>query len=214
MRLTSLLPLPLLALAAVFLWAPTAPPAHSSLEGLPPSEPAGLATYAIDPAHSYIGFRISHLGIVMVPGSFNEFDATITVDPEDLSTLRASTTIQAASIDTRVQRRDDHLRSADFFEVETYPTITFESAGVTVHDDGRFSLAGDLTIKDVTRRVVLTGEMTGLAQGMRGEQRIGFSARTVIDRHDFNVIWDNPGDAIIGRDVEILLEVQAIRQDG
>lgn len=173
-------------------------------------------SYAVDHAHSFVGFRIKHLGIVDVVGSFDEYESVVMVDPSDLSTLQATMTAQVGSINTRIEARDNHLRSDDFFDVETYPTLSFTSTGVTVHDGNRFELTGDLTIRDVTRSVTLEGEMLGTAVGMQGEDRIGFSASTTIDRHDFGITWNaagGAGDPVIGRDVTIMLEIQAIRQD-
>lgn len=178
--------------------------------------PAEPALYAIDKAHSSVGFRIRHLGISNVSGTFGEYDATVFLDPSDLSSIRVDATVLTASIDTGNQRRDGHLRSDDFFESERFPAMRFVSTSARDLGNNRFALSGDLTIRDVTRPVTLEGELVGTAVGPGGSNRVGLEAGTTIDRHDFGLTWDNlteAGGVVVGRDVRIMLDIQAIEQD-
>ncbi|MDX1531642.1 MAG: YceI family protein, partial [Rhodothermales bacterium] len=133
---------PLGALAALLV-------ATAALTAFTPDPPVEPVPYSIDKAHSQVQFKVKHLGITTVTGSFHDFDVELALDPADLATLRTRATVQAASIDTGIDRRDDHLRSADFFEAETYPTLVFESTGVRNVEGDRFELLGNLTIRDV-----------------------------------------------------------------
>jgi polyisoprenoid-binding protein YceI len=190
-------------------------PATESLP-LPSLAPTTPASFTIDKAHSSVGFRIRHLGLSNVRGTFSEYDASVRLDPADLRTLQVTATIQVASINTENTRRDDHLRSDDFFEAERFPTMRFVSTGVRSVDGDRFELEGDLTIRDVTRRVVLDGELVGVGTGPRGDQRVGIEATTTIDRHDFGLTWNRvteAGGVVAAREVQISLDIQAIRQE-
>jgi len=187
----------------------------------PPVSPASAnievaSSYTIDKAHSAVSFRIRHLGISNVTGTFSEYDADVSMVGDDLSTLTASATINVATIDTRNERRDNHLRSDDFFEVERYPTMTFVSSGIHNVQGDSFQIEGDLTIRDVTRPVVLDAQKVGSATGPDGSYRIGIEASTTIDRHDYGLTWNRlseAGGVVVGRDVRITLDIQTIRQD-
>ena len=124
---------------------------------------AEVKTYSIDAAHSSVSFKVRHLGLANVTGSFRSYEVDLAMDPDDLSTLRTEAVIQVESIDTGIDKRDDHLRSADFFEAASYPTIKFVSKEVRNIDGSEFELVGDLTIRDVTREVVLEAEVVGTA---------------------------------------------------
>ena len=170
------------------------------------------ATYRIDVGHSDVTFRIRHM-ITRVTGTFNEWSGTIRVDPADWSTGFVDVTIQAASIDTRHATRDRDLRSANFFDVERFPTITFRSRSVTAKDSA-LTIAGDLTMHGVTRPVVLHGEFIGAMGTGAGKERLGFSASTIINRTDFGVTWNRAlegGGALLGDDVEVTITLQAVR---
>ena len=133
----------------------------------------------------------------------------------DLSTGSASVTINVASIDTKEAQRDAHLRSADFFEVEKFPTLTFTSTKVQNVKGETFQLVGNLTIKDVTREVVLTVESHGLQKDPWGGERAGFSATTAINREDFGLTWNaalETGGVLVGKDVKITLDVELIKK--
>lgn len=173
-----------------------------------------MATYQVDPSHSNLGFKVRHLGLSSVNGTFTDYEATATVDPADLSTLQAQATIQVASVDTGVERRDNHLRSDDFFNAEAHPTMTFVSTGVQNVDGNEFELVGDLTIRDVTKEVVLEGELVGMAE-MRGNTVLGFELEGRINRFDFGLKWNSlteAGGLIVGEDVRLILELEAAAQ--
>ncbi len=171
------------------------------------------SSWSIDNSHSSISFKVRHLGISNVRGEFLTYDADITMDGDDLSSLAVNATIETASIDTGNERRDGHLRSDDFFGSEEFPSLTFVSTGVTKVDGSDFHLQGDLTIRDVTQSVVLDGSFLGTAM-MRDTERAGFEATTTINRKDFNLSWDQlteAGGVIVGHNVEISLELELIK---
>ena len=148
-----------------------------------------------------------------VRGSFTDVSGEIVVT-EDPTASTASVTIQAASIDTGVADRDNHLRSGDFLDVEKFPQLTFRSTGLEVTEDG-FQLRGELTIKDVTREVTLDAEFEGVARSPWGQEVIGFTATTEIDREDFGITWNQAletGGVLVGKKVKVEIELEAIRQ--
>jgi polyisoprenoid-binding protein YceI len=193
--------------------------AVASASAIMPAAPAGrgasadtVATYRIDVGHSDISFRIRHL-MSRTRGTFNEWAGTITADPADWSTGKVEVTIQAASIDTRHERRDADLRSDNFLDVETFPTITFRSTGVDVTGT-TIAITGDLTIRDVTRPVVLHGEFLGATGKGTPRERIGFEAATTINRLDYGVKWNRAlegGGVLLGDDLEIIIGIEAVR---
>ena len=173
-----------------------------------------LATWTIDGTHTEAGFAVKHLMISTVRGRFGDVQGTITFDPSDLSTGSANVTINATSIETREAQRDAHLRSADFFDVEAFQTLTFKSRAVQALKGESFQLVGDLTIKDVTREVVLDVESHGLQNDPWGGERAGFSAHAKINRKDFGLVWNatlETGGLLVGEDVKITLDVELIR---
>lgn len=177
---------------------------------IPTEEPS---SWSIDVAHSSISFKVRHLGISNVRGEFLTYDAEVLMDGADLSTLAVDATIETTSIDTGNERRDNHLRSDDFFGAEEFPNMTFTSTGVTEVDGDTFHLAGDLTIRDVTKSIVLEGEFLGTAT-MGDSERAGFEATTMINRKEFNLSWDRlteAGGFVVGHDVEIILELELIK---
>ena len=170
-------------------------------------------TYALDTAHTTIEFVGRHLMITKVRGRFTDFSGEITVgeEPEDSS---VEVVIDAASVDSGEPRRDEHLRSADFFDVEKYPTISFRSTAVEQDRSGLWKVTGDLTVKDVTRPVVLEVEFDGAQTSPWGDLRVGFSAATELDREDWGLTWNQAletGGVVVGRKVRIELNVEAIR---
>ncbi|MEX1055762.1 MAG: YceI family protein [Rhodothermales bacterium] len=169
-----------------------------------------VVTFKPDKNHSRIGFKVRHLGIANVRGSFGEYDATVRFDPADISTLHAEATIEAGSIDTGVERRDNHLRSDDFFNAEEYPTIRFVSKEVRNVNGSEFELVGDLTIRDVTKEIVLEAEYFGVGT-QRGRQKAGFEAVGTVNRFDYNLRWDNlteAGGLVVGESVQLVLELE------
>ncbi len=171
-------------------------------------------TWQVDPAHSSVTFWARHLMVTKVRGRFGDFASTIHID-QDPAASWAETTIQAASIDTANQMRDGHLRSPDFLDVERHPTITFRSSGLEVTGEDTFRLSGHLMIRGVERPVTLDVELVGLATDTQGGTRAAFSAKTEIDRDDWDITWNQvleTGGVVVGRKVTIELDVQAVLQ--
>lgn len=178
------------------------------------SAPILAATYTIDTSHTQIQFRVRHLGISSVTGQFNAFGGDLVLDPGALESGSVEIAIEAASIDTGVEARDEHLRSADFFDVAQYPEISFQSTAVEATDDG-LAVAGNLTIGAVTRPVVLDAEFNGQVVDPWGNSRVGFTARTEISRKDFGLTWNKvleSGGFVVGDAIQITLEVEGIEQ--
>lgn len=171
--------------------------------------------WTLDQAHSSVGFAVRHLMITTVRGRFAEVTGTVVTDAADPTNVAVDVTIQAASIDTREPQRDAHLRSADFFDVERFPTLTFKSRRVEdVRGDER-TLIGDLTIRDVTREVALTVTAHGTARDPWGNERSGFEATTKISRSDFGLTWNQAlelGGVAVADEVKIAIDAQLIKQ--
>lgn len=175
-----------------------------------------IQTYTIDPAHSRLGFTVRHMGFSKVRGSFEQFEGAVYMDSDDLATLEAEATIQTQSITTNEEDRDEHLRSADFFDVDTYPTITFESTEVRDVSGDAFTLVGELTIRGVTKTVELEGEYLGEGTDPWGGTRVAFEAETTINRKDYGLNWNQvleTGGVLVSENVDIRLEVQAVQQE-
>jgi polyisoprenoid-binding protein YceI len=173
-------------------------------------------TYLIDPAHSSIQFSIRHMMISNVKGTFAGVKGTVVYDPENVSSSTVNAEIDIASINTMDEKRDAHLKSADFFEAEKYPKMTFKSKRVEKTSEDEFRVTGDLTIHGVTKDVVLT--VTDVAPEGKdpwGNTRTGASARGKINRKDFGLTWSAPletGGVLVGDDVKLELEVEMIKQ--
>ena len=164
-------------------------------------------TWNVDKMHSSLNFEIQHSGISFVTGKLTDFTGTLVTSKEDFSDAKFDFVAQVESIDTSVEPRDKHLKSADFFDVEKYPTITFKSTKIVADDDANeFELHGDLTIKDVTKSVVFDLKLGGVAKSEKGE-KVGFEAETKINRFDFNIDYD-PTAVGIGKDVELEIHLQ------
>ena len=177
---------------------------------------ATLTTWTIDPAHTQVSFTVKHMMFAKVRGQFTELEGEVVLTGDSPEDSRARAVIQAASIDTGNGDRDEHLRSGDFLDVENFPVLTFESDSVSKTDDG-YAVTGELTIRDETRTVTLDVRETGRGEDPWGQQRVGFSANTTIDRRDFGLIWNQAleaGGVLVGNDISIAIEVQAILQDG
>jgi polyisoprenoid-binding protein YceI len=179
--------------------------------------PASLTgTYAIDPAHSRIGFVARHAMVTKVRGSFNEFEGTGHFDAEDPAKSHLQLTIKAASIDTRNGDRDAHLRSNDFFDMAQYPEITFSSTSVEQVDADNYRVIGDLTIKGVTKPVTVDFVYTGAAVDPFGNHRIGLEGKATVNRKDWGVNWNaalEAGGVLVSEKVALEFEVSAIRTD-
>lgn len=175
---------------------------------------ASAATYQVDPVHSQIEFTVDHLVVFKVSGSFNEYQAEIEADPGTKSLQSATADIKVASIDTREAKRDGHLLSADFFDAENHPVMTFASKRVEGSGDN-ITVVGDLTIRGTTKEVALKGSFRGENTDPWGNVRAGFSASTTINRHDYGLSWNKAletGGFVVGDKVTINLEIQGIRQ--
>ena len=171
-------------------------------------------TYTIDPTHSRIGFVARHAMVTKVRGSFTEFAGSGTFDEGDPANSQLQLTIQANSIDTGSADRDGHLRSNDFFDMETFPEITFASTGVTKAGDDTFEVTGDLTIKGVTRSVTVEFDYTGTAVDPYGNTRLGLEGRTTVNRKDWGVNWNaalEAGGVLVSEKVTLEFDVSAIR---
>ncbi|MDT0181212.1 YceI family protein [Microbacterium oleivorans] len=166
-------------------------------------------TWILDASHSEVGFSVRHMMISKVRGHFNVKEATL-VAPENPLEATLEAKVDAASLDTKDEGRDGHLRSADFFDVETYPEITFTSTGVRV-EGGDFLVDGDLTIKDVTKPVTFEVDFGGFGTDPWGNYKAGATAKTVINREDFGLTWNaalETGGVLVGKDVTIELDLQ------
>ncbi len=168
-------------------------------------------TYTIDPSHTEIGFTVRHAGISKVRGQFTDFAGDITV-AENFADSAVNVTIQSASVDTRDENRDNHLRSADFWDSENKPTWTFVSTGVEGTGE-EFTVRGDLTINGVTKPASLEVEYNGAATDPFGNKRVGFSASTEVSRKDFDLTWNaalETGGVLVGDKIRIAMEISAI----
>ncbi len=171
--------------------------------------------WEIDSSHSGIHFSVRHLVIAKVRGQFSRWTGTLHVPGTDFSRASLDVVIDASSIDTGVADRDAHLRSADFFDVERSPEITFTSKTVTKDSSDRLKVAGELTIKGVTREVELDVEVLGQAKDPWGNERAAFSATTSVDRREFGLTWNQAletGGVMVGDRIEITIDVEAVRQ--
>lgn len=171
-------------------------------------------SWKIDPTHSHIEFAVKHLMISTVKGRFGDVEGTITIVENDPSKSSVKATIKAASIDTRTEQRDNHLRSADFLDAATYPELTFASTRIT-GDADTFTVTGQLTIRGVTREITLQATNEGAGKDPWGGERIGFSATTKLDRRDYGLVWNQAietGGVVVGNDVKISIEIEAVKE--
>src|SRR5687767_14736374 len=172
-------------------------------------------TWTIDPVHSSVEFAVRHLMITTVKGRFTDVQGTVVLDEANPAGSSAEIIIQAGSIDTREPQRDAHLKSADFFDAERFPTLTFRSTTVRDLDADGFTLLGDLTIHGVTREVALDVTTEGRAKDPWGGQRAGYTATTRIKRSEFGLTWNQlleTGGLAVSDDVKIALDVQVIQK--
>lgn len=172
-----------------------------------------MAQWTFDAAHSSVGFTVRHMMVTNVRGSLGTVSGSLNFDPENLAASSVEASIDVAGINTGVEDRDNHLRSADFFEVETYPNITFKSTNVELSGDDSAKITGDLTIRDVTKSVILDVEFIGQTTSPYGDTRAGFEATTKIDREAFGLTWNQAleaGGVLVGKDIKISLDIQAV----
>jgi polyisoprenoid-binding protein YceI len=175
---------------------------------------AGLSTWTIDPTHTIAEFAVKHMMVSTVKGRFRELSGAIQLDEADPTRSSVEVEIETASVDTALEERDNHLRSDDFFNAERFPKITFRSTEIDRLDDENYLVTGHLTIRDVTKEVVLATEFEGQGPDAFGGYRAGFTATTTINRKDFGLNWNafiEAGGVAVG-DKKITLHVEAIRQ--
>ncbi|MFS3128356.1 YceI family protein [Nocardioides sp. Bht2] len=193
---------------------------RKSTETVEPTFEAGTAaladisgSYTIDPSHTYIGFQARHAMVTTVRGAFKEFQGAATVDAATPANSSVELTIAVNSVDTGTADRDGHLASADFFDVEKYPAISFRSTSVEADGDD-WLITGDLTIKDVTKPVTVPFEFTGSAQDPFGNTRIGFEGEVAVNRKDWNLTWNaalETGGVLVSEKVKLKFDISAIK---
>lgn len=179
------------------------------------NQSATTTIWTLDPAHTLVEFAAKHLMITTVKGRFTDVSGTITMNEANRAASSVKAVIKSASVDTRTDQRDAHLKSADFLEVERYPDITFNSTKVEQSGSGHYRVTGDLTIHGVTKPVVLEVADEGRTKDPWGGERAGFSATTRIDRRDFGLTWNQilleSGGVLVGHEIRITLEVEATK---
>jgi polyisoprenoid-binding protein YceI len=174
----------------------------------------GAEKYTFERAHSSVNWSVKHLVLTSTKGQFKDFTGTINMDDDNISNSTVEVTIQTASIDSDNERRDNHLRSADFLDVENHPTMTFKSKKITKTADGYVAI-GDLTIRGITKEATLPFSLIGPVSGPRGNKRIGVEAETTINRQDFGVSWSktlDTGGLVAGNDVTVSIVVEGVAQ--
>lgn len=174
------------------------------------------STWTIDPDHSNVGFKVRHMMVSTVKGSFDRHTGTVVIDDKDITGSKVEVSIDTSSINTNVQKRDDHLRSADFFDVAKYPKMTFVSKSVARAGKDMLKVTGDLTLHGVTRSVVLDVEgPTAESKDPWGNIRKGATATARINRKDFGLVWNaalETGGVAVGEEITIILEIEMIRK--
>jgi polyisoprenoid-binding protein YceI len=171
--------------------------------------------WVIDPMHSEVQFKVKHLVISTVSGFFKSFAGELVTDGDDFENAEIDFTLDIDSIDTNQSQRDEHLKSAEFFDAATYPQISFKSTSFTKTGDDEYALKGDLTIKDVTKPVSLDVEFGGSAADFYGNTKAGFEISGKINRKEFGLTWDGvteAGSIVVGEDIKLLINVQFAKQ--
>ncbi|MFP5451276.1 MAG: YceI family protein [Thermoleophilia bacterium] len=170
-------------------------------------------TWSVDPSHSTVGFSVKHMGIATVRGEFTEFEGALVV--ADDGAMRVAAMVRAASVDTKEQQRDDHLRSPDFFNAEAHPQLTLQSTSVTQPDDETIEVRGRLSINGVTNDIVLTGDILGTDIDPWGNERVGIEMRGQLSRGDYNMRFNQAlgsGNMLVGDKVKIAIDVSLVKQ--
>lgn len=171
-------------------------------------------TWAIDTAHTKVGFAVKHMGVSTVRGEFHDYDGVLEVDEN--GQLHARGTVKTASVNTNQPQRDEHLRSADFFDADNHPELEFESTSIEQVDDENYKIVGDLTINGVTNPIELNAELGGIETGPEGELRTGLEVTGQLSRKDYGMRFNaalGSGNAVVADKVKLALDVEAIRQD-
>lgn len=171
--------------------------------------------WALDPTHSEIGFKVKHMMFTNVSGEFEKFDAAVGTAGDNFETVKGSFTIDAASVNTGNADRDGHLKSEDFFSVEKFPTITFNTTSFKKLNSEDYEITGDLTLRGVTKSITLPVEFGGLAKDPWGNTKAGFSIGGKINRKDFGLNWNaalEAGGVLVGEEVKLHIELQFVKQ--
>ena len=179
--------------------------------------PALTGTWEVGPGHSRIGFATRHAMVTRVRGAFNDVSGSIVLDEEYSAASTATLLVDMASIDTRNQQRDEHLRSADFFDVATYPEMTFTSTRIEEVDEGGYIVTGDLTIRDQTRSIAIPLRFVGIDTDPFGNVRAGFEGSRRIDRRDWGISWNTPldsGGLLVSDRIQLEFELSLIKSQG
>ncbi len=169
---------------------------------------AAVETYAIDPVHSSVGFSLRHF-VAKVPGTFTKFTGTLTLDRANLAQSSAEATIEIASVNSANEKRDEHLRAPDFFDASQFPRATFKSTSWKKTGENTFAISGDLTLRGVTKPVVLNATLLGFGDGMGGAKLVGWEATTTLNRKDFGVNGPSMLGAALGDEVTLTLAIEA-----
>ncbi len=171
-------------------------------------------TWAVDPAHSKVGFAVKHMGIATVRGEFNDFEGTLQI-AEDLSSAHASGSVKVASVDTNEAQRDEHLRSADFFDADTYPELNFEATEITALDAESYRITGKLTLHGISKEIVLHADVQGSDVDPWGNQRVGLEITGEISRGDYGMKFNQAlgsGNMLVADKVRLALDISAVKQ--
>jgi polyisoprenoid-binding protein YceI len=172
-------------------------------------------TWTVDKAHSKVGFSVSYLVITDVQGYFKDYDAQITSDGDDFSTANIELKVNTSSIFTDNDKRDNHLRSDDFFNAEKYPQMIFKGKSIKNVGDKKYKLTGDFTIRDVTKQITLDVTYNGTVKDPWGNTKAGFKVTGEIDRFDYNLKWDKSietGSLVVGKEVELVIDLQLVKK--
>lgn len=172
--------------------------------------------WKVDKMHSEVGFKVKHMMITNVSGSFGEFDVNATTQGDDFSTAQLGFTVTIDSINTGVADRDGHLKSDDFFNAEAYPQMTFKSTGITKKDDENFIISGDLTIRDITKNIDFNAELGGIAVDPYGQTKAGLTVSGKLKRSEFGLKWSaitEAGSIVVSDDIKLNGEIQLIKQN-
>lgn len=169
----------------------------------------------VDKMHSEVGFKVKHMMITNVSGTFGEFDVNATTQGDDFSTADIGFSVNIDSINTGVADRDGHLKSDDFFNAEAYPQMTFKSTGITKKDDENFTISGDLTIRDITKKVDFDAEFGGIVVDPYGQTKAGLTVSGKLKRSEFGLKWSaitEAGSIVVSDDIKLNGEIQLIKQ--
>ncbi|OLS39906.1 YceI family protein [Bacillus sp. MRMR6] len=170
--------------------------------------------WALDPSHSSVDFSVRHMMIANVKGTFHNFTATIEADPTDLTSANIEFSVETASVDTRNKDRDAHLVSADFFDAETHPNMTFRTTNIEKTEEGEYKATGDLSLRGVTKQETFVVTFEGQGKDPWGNEKVGFSAEGTLNRSDYGLVWNaalETGGVLVGDKVKINLQIQAAK---